>query len=271
MPSTTVIGATLEQKENGASQPIGFYTRKLTTTEQKFGTPTTITSDQGTQFESALFKSLAQAVEAKKTRTKAYHLQTNGLVERWHRKLKAALVCSTEPRIKILPYVLLGLRNSFKADIKASRAEMVYGTTLRPPCDFINVSDNSTNPQIFLDNHSRIICALKPTPTAHHNKGKMFILKDMGICTHVLLKADHVRKPLEPPCSGPYEILERVTDRIYKLRINGTEKNFTVERLKPAYINKSDTDCESDSNSHHRPSAKKTTKKTPKKKVTFNI
>ncbi|XP_026471547.1 uncharacterized protein LOC113375815 [Ctenocephalides felis] len=148
---------------------------------------------------------------------------------------------------------------------------MVHETTLRLPGDFINVSNNSTNPYLFLDNHHRIMCALKPTPTAHHNKGKMFILKDMDTCTHVYPRADHVRKPLEPPHSGPYEILERVTDRIYKLRINETEKNFAVKRLKPAYNNKSDTDCKSDSNSHHRPSATKPTKKTPKKKVTFNI
>lgn len=39
----------------------------------RFGTPTTITSDQGSQFELVLFKSLAQAVGAKKHQTTAFH------------------------------------------------------------------------------------------------------------------------------------------------------------------------------------------------------
>ncbi|XP_026476407.1 uncharacterized protein LOC113382062 [Ctenocephalides felis] len=183
-------------------------------------------------------------------------------------------MCSSEPWIKTLPHVLLGLRNSFKEDIKTSAAEMVYGTTLRLPGDFFNTSNNSQNPQVFLENHRRIMCALKPTPTAHHNKSKIFILKDMGTCTHVFLRADHVRKPLEPPYSGPYEILERVSDRIYKLRVNGAAKNFAVERLKPVYINKTDADYESLSqplHTHPWESSKEPTKKTAKKKVAFNI
>ncbi|XP_026471383.1 protein NYNRIN-like [Ctenocephalides felis] len=99
----------------------------------RFGTPCVITSDQGCQFESAIFKSLTDTIGAKKIRTTAYHPQSNGLVERWHKTLKAALMCSPELWIKVLPVVLLGLRSSYKEDLKASSAEMVYKTTLRLP------------------------------------------------------------------------------------------------------------------------------------------
>ncbi|XP_026476090.1 protein NYNRIN-like [Ctenocephalides felis] len=84
----------------------------------RFGTPCVITSDQGCQFESAIFKSLMDAIGAKKIRTTAYHPQSNGLVERWHRTLKAALMCSPEPWIEVLPVVLLGLRSSYKKTLK---------------------------------------------------------------------------------------------------------------------------------------------------------
>lgn len=45
------------------------------------GTPTQITTDQGIQFESALFTALARLVGAQKTRTTPYRLQPNGIVE----------------------------------------------------------------------------------------------------------------------------------------------------------------------------------------------
>ncbi|XP_026465960.1 uncharacterized protein LOC113369433 [Ctenocephalides felis] len=96
----------------------------------RFGTPCVITSDQGCQFESAIFKSLMDAIGAKKIRTTAYHPQSNGLVERWHRTLKTALMCSPEPWIEVLPVVLLGLRSSYKEDLEASPAEI---TTTGPP------------------------------------------------------------------------------------------------------------------------------------------
>ena len=77
----------------------------------RFGCPKTITTDQGTQFESALFKALTNLTGTKRARTAAYHPQANGMIERWHRSFKAALMChSTTPWIELLPTVLLGLR-----------------------------------------------------------------------------------------------------------------------------------------------------------------
>lgn len=91
----------------------------------RFDTPVTITSDQGSQFESALFQSLAQAIGAKKLRTIAYHPQSNGLIERWHRTLKAALMCSPKPWFDILPFIMIELRTAFKEDIQTTPAELV--------------------------------------------------------------------------------------------------------------------------------------------------
>ena len=83
-----------------------------------FGTPLTITSDQGMQFEAALFSSLAQLIDAKRISTTSYHPQPNGMVERLHRTLKAALMCSPQtPWLDLLPTVLLVLRMTFKDDL----------------------------------------------------------------------------------------------------------------------------------------------------------
>lgn len=152
-----------------------------------YGAPTKITTDQGTQFESALFQALAKSVGAEKTRTRSYHPKSNGIVKRMHRTLKAALMCSQ-----------------------------------------------------FLEKHKEYTRVLKPTPTAHHNQARIFILKNLDTCSHVFVRCDLVKAPLEAPYIGPYKVIERTTDRVYKLDINGEEKNISIERLNPAYISKTD-------------------------------
>lgn len=103
----------------------------------RFGVLTTITTDRGTQFESQLFDALAKLIGSNRIRTTAYHPASNGLVERWHRTFKAAVMCHNSSNwIEILPTILLGLRSSWKDDLKASAAEMIYDTTLRLPGEF---------------------------------------------------------------------------------------------------------------------------------------
>ena len=93
-----------------------------------YGCPVTITSNQGTQFESALFEALARLTGAHHVHTTPYHPQSNGMVERSHRTIKAALMCASEtPWPQRLPIVLLGLRACYKEDLEASPAEMLYG------------------------------------------------------------------------------------------------------------------------------------------------
>ena len=58
----------------------------------RFGVPTTIITDRGRQFESQLWTSFMILLGTKRSRTTAYHPQTNGMVvECSHRQLKAAL------------------------------------------------------------------------------------------------------------------------------------------------------------------------------------
>ncbi|XP_015189759.1 PREDICTED: uncharacterized protein LOC107073576 [Polistes dominula] len=142
-----------------------------------YGTPITITSNQGTQFESALFQSLVHLIGAKKTRTTPFHPQSNGIVERLHRTLKAALMCSPKPWLDILPVVLLGLRTSFQEDIQATPAEMLYGTCLRVPGEYFTSTDQPLDSQIFVEKHREYMRGIRPTPTAHHSKAKVFILR----------------------------------------------------------------------------------------------
>jgi hypothetical protein len=57
----------------------------------RFGVPDTITSDRGAQFMFALWAGLCSLINIQHSLTTAYHPQSNGLVQRFHRRLKDAL------------------------------------------------------------------------------------------------------------------------------------------------------------------------------------
>jgi len=67
-------------------------------------------------------------------RTTPHHPAANGLVERLHHTLKAAIMCHADEKwTEALPLVLLGICTTYKEDLQSSAAELVYGEPLRVP------------------------------------------------------------------------------------------------------------------------------------------
>ena len=95
---------------------------------------------------SQLWASIAQLLGTKLRHTTAYHPQSKGLFECFHRHLKSAMRARLAgPNwIKDLLWVLLVIRTAPKEDLGGSAAELVYGTPLTVPRDFLaNHSHNS--------------------------------------------------------------------------------------------------------------------------------
>lgn len=117
----------------------------------RFGVPARITTDQGRQYDSELFRHLNQRLGITRFRTSGYHPQSNGIIERYHRTIKAALKClDTTNWSRELPLLMLGMRSTYKEDIQASPAEMVYGKTLRLPADFFTEKEPIGNESEFV-------------------------------------------------------------------------------------------------------------------------
>jgi len=59
----------------------------------RYGSPTNITTYQDPQFEASLFKALTNLIGCERIRASAYHPAFKGILEIWHRTLKAAIMC----------------------------------------------------------------------------------------------------------------------------------------------------------------------------------
>ena len=204
----------------------------------RFGCPEKIVTDRGRQFESVLFKTLAQIAGFIHKRTTAYHPACNGMVERFHRQLKAAITCHADSTwVESLPLVLLGIRSTFKEDLKSSSAELLYGEPLRLPGEFFHPSEDKTiDLTDYVDRIRKFAKDLRPTVASRHGVQRSpFVHKDLATSSHVFVRDDTVAGALKPAYSGPHEVLQP-GDKYFTISVNGKKVTITIDRLKPAYL-----------------------------------
>jgi hypothetical protein len=169
------------------------------------------------------------------SRTTAFHPAVNGLVERMHRSLKAAIMCRAEERwTEALP-LALGMRTAFKEDLQASVSELVYGEQLRIPGELLAASPTTRHQSELMTHLRRHFEQLRPVPSARHATPDIFVHKDLSDSTHVFLRQDAVRRPLDPHYSGPYKVLGR-TKKTLRISMHGRPVTVSTDRVKPAYI-----------------------------------
>ena len=201
----------------------------------RFGVPSHMTSDRGTQFVSDLWKAMANLLGTELHPTTAYHPQANGMVERLHRTVKAALKARlTGPNwADELPWVLLGLRTTPKDDLKASPADLVYGSPLTVPGDFVQDSAQAPVNEHLRQLRERV-GDLGPIPASHHGRPRTNVPENLSNAKFVFIRRDFKKSPLQTPYDGPYEVIAK-HDKYFNVKVGTREDRISVDRLKAAF------------------------------------
>ena len=202
----------------------------------RFGVPVSISSDRGAQFESSIMKSLMQTLGCLRITTTAYHPRANGIIERFHRRLKDALRASADPHhwVDKLPLILLSLRTAIRDDGQPSMSDIVYGTPLRLPIDLLYKNDQPfLDPSSYTERLQAFMQSIGPiktrSPSSHSH-----IDPNLLTCEYVFVR-NNARTGLNPNYSGPFKVLKR-SNKYYHVQFPNRTDTVTIDRLKAAHL-----------------------------------
>ena len=103
----------------------------------RFGVPSFIHTDQGSEFESNLFHHLCRELGSLKTRTMPYHPQGDGMVERQNRTIQQMLSCYVndchDDWSDHLDFIMMAYRSSLHESTGCSPNRVIFGRELNLP------------------------------------------------------------------------------------------------------------------------------------------
>ncbi|VDP93697.1 unnamed protein product [Echinostoma caproni] len=76
--------------------------------------------------------------------------------------------------------------------------------------------------------------SLSPAQTRVQQR-KVFIPTELVTCSHVFIRIDAVRKPLQQPYEGPFQFISR-QEQFFKVDRHGRVDTINIERIKAAHV-----------------------------------
>uniref|UniRef100_A0A3P9H5V6 Gypsy retrotransposon integrase-like protein 1 n=1 Tax=Oryzias latipes TaxID=8090 RepID=A0A3P9H5V6_ORYLA len=110
----------------------------LSTIFSRFGNPTELISDNGTQFTSTEFADFLAVRDIKHRKVSLYYPQANGAIERWNRVLKETLLTAEQERKQWKPFIqnfLLTYRATPHSTTGVSPYELMFNRKMRTKMD----------------------------------------------------------------------------------------------------------------------------------------
>ena len=225
----------------------------------RYGVPLTLHSDQGANLNSEVITSLCKQLEIERTRTTAYHPQSNGQVERFNLTLESMLskvVSDNQKDWDIhLPKVLFAYRTSIHESTGFSPFLVTYGRSATLPIDVMlnRVPLSSEGGKGIPEYVEQVGLSLRAayskvrqsieeahrTNKSRHDRKESACNFAVGDLTWLYVPAVKPGQTKKFSClwRGPYTVIDKTSAVNYRIQLLGSTKTLVVHqnRLKRCY------------------------------------
>ena len=232
----------------------------------RYGVPISLHTDQGSNFESNLFQNVCKLLGINKTRTTAYHPQSDGLVERFNRTLQTMLsmyVCDDQSDWDThIPYVMMSYRASEQETTGVSPNRMMFGREVMLPLDLLVAQPSLENEyvnaeayasQAYSNMQKAFEVARNHIVGEQKRQKRLYDAKLKGnpykagdkVWLYRPLRKMGVSPKLQSYWAGPYIVNKRISDAVYRIKNIKTGQRIVIhfDRLKPCYSSSSQQLC----------------------------
>ena len=219
----------------------------------RYGTPLQIHTDQGREFESALFAEVCERLGSLKTRTCPYRPQSDGFVERFNRTLKQMLSLFVSENHDDwddhLPYLMMAYRATEQDSTKCTPNLLMFRQEITCPIDLMyGLPPDRSNEVCIIEYVEWLKSALKVSfDFANRCLGKAAKRQksayDASSQARRLPIGSFVWRYYPPTAkqklglgwTGPYLVVQKLSDLVYSVQRNPTSRiiNVHVDHLKP--------------------------------------
>ncbi|CAC5398946.1 unnamed protein product [Mytilus coruscus] len=225
----------------------------------RFGVPRQVHTDQGRQFESALFKELCTRLCIDKTRTTPYRHQSDGLVERLNRSLEEILSKYVSLNQKDwdeqLPWTFMAYRSSVHESSNFFPCKLMLGREIELPVDLLygpypqyekfKDETQAVNEHMLQNMWKVHKKARKNMVNASENQKRQYDVKSYQhsyqtgdvVWLYTPARVKQISPKLQRKWDGPYFIVTVLSDITYKIQKNPSSRSQVVhhDRLKQYY------------------------------------
>jgi transposase InsO family protein/predicted aspartyl protease len=221
----------------------------------RYGVPTYLHSDQGTQFESQLFAETCKLLGITKTRTTPFRPQSDGQSERNIKTLTRMIAMTTDEQEnwdEYLPFLTMAYRATPQESTGLSPNFMMFGRELQMPVDVMIPLPENEAPMTPVDYAIRLKAKLTyayemARNTLKKNAERQFRLYNRNLhgepieTGDIVWYANKIRKKgvspkLQPKWRGPCLVLNKLNDVLAQVQLSA-KKRITVhtDLLKPCH------------------------------------
>ena len=237
----------------------------------RYGVPLSLHSDQGSNFQSNVFQSVCRLLGINKTRTTAYHPQSDGLVERFNITILSMLsmyVCDDQADWDMhIPYVMMSYRASEQETTGISPNRMMFGREINLPLDLlVTQTVPETRKYGTPEAYASEICGRmhRAFEMARNNiqgeqkrqkrlydaklRGKPYKVGDQ-VWLYCPRKTVGLSPKLQSFWKGPYVVKKCISDAVYRIKDVKTHYCMVVhfDRLKPCHSSIFEQNCTEES------------------------